>query len=94
MNAIKPDARKANWAKQTAGDKNKDLKQVMKEQDTKDKKLQKAKEQGKQKYTVQNNFTPKPKGKAKTKPGQATKPKMFKNAEDEVNQYMKDLGLV
>lgn len=44
MNAIKPDARKANWAKQTAGDKNKDLKQVMKEQDTKDKKLQKAKE--------------------------------------------------
>lgn len=49
----------------------------------------------KKKYTISNNFTPKPeKSKAQKKGSVATKPKMFRNAEEEVNQYMKDLGLI
>jgi hypothetical protein len=49
--------------------------------------LKAAKEQSKEKYRVHNNFTP-----GKKKP--LKKKSVFKSAEDEVNQYMKDLGLL
>ena len=38
---------------------------MMREQDAKDKKILAAKEESKQKYTVKNNFTPRPAQKAK-----------------------------
>ena len=93
FDAIKPEPRKTNFAKQSAGDKNKDLKQVMREQDAKDRKILAAKEESKQKYTVKNNFTPRPAQKAKVA-ARKLKAKPFQSAEDEVNQYMKELGLI
>ncbi len=53
--------------------------------------MKEAKERAKETYKVGNHFTPKVKKPFKKA---IVKPRMFKNAEDEVNQYMKDLGLI
>lgn len=52
-----------------------------------------AKEASKQKYTIKNNFTPKPAQKAKVAAKKLIV-KPFQSAEDEVNQYMRELGLI
>ena len=62
--ARRAETRGPNFGKQSAGDKNKDLRTVLEEQDAKDARIAKAKQSNKQKYTVKNNFTPK----AKTNP--------------------------
>lgn len=65
--ARRAEPRGPNFGKQSAGDKNKDLKTVLEEQDAKDASIAKAKQSNKQKYTVQNNFTPKAKTNTKAK---------------------------
>ena len=68
---------------------------IMEEQDKKDQKMMKAKEENKKKYTVSNNFTPRVKKPNQVKKGQGPKKqRMFRDADDEVNQYMKELGLI
>ena len=86
LKAIKPKVPGVSLGKGPAKD-NGDLKEVMRQQDLKDQKLKAAKEQSKEKYRVQNNFTPAKKKALKKK-------SVFKSADDEVNQYMKDLGLL
>lgn len=65
---------------------------MMKQQDAKDQKLKEAKDKSKVQYKVQNNFTPKQNSKKTVKIG--AKAGMFKSADEEVNQYMKELGLI
>ncbi len=65
---------------------------MMKQQDAKDQKLKEAKDKSKVQYRVQNNFTPKQNSNKTVKKG--AKAGMFKSADEEVNQYMKELGLI
>lgn len=93
--ATKPEPQAPNFRLFHAGDKNKDLLEVIDELDKKTMKQTANKEKSKQAYAVKNHFKSTEAQRKKAKQvKKKEKPPMFKSAEDEVNAYMAELGLL
>ena len=94
LKAVRPKVNVPSFDRYTAGDKVKDINAVKKDEDEKDQKKTENVAKSKTAYQVKNNFKGNAKGKkGKVKMTTRKKPKEFASAEDEVNAYMKELGL-
>lgn len=93
----KPEKNAPNFKRYDAAGKNQDLKTVMEVEEKKTKAQTENKQKSKEAYQVKNNFqsTEAQRKKARAaKQKKTAKPAMFKNADEEVNAYMAELGLL
>lgn len=92
IKATRPEINGPDFKRYTNADKNKNLPQIMEQEEAKEVKKTENKKKSKDNYAVKNHFLPSKSKKGKKKAN--ARPRDLKEADDEVEQYMKELGLM